>query len=185
MPPFHSPKKTLFKTSFFFCMFQKTGYRKSRASIRYQWMRIEECSPGSLLQMHDSKERSSFIAGTYTFYLWTLCVFLWQISVFLEEFRGLISSMVFLFDRLFFLKRLPILMKKWKRLERVQFHATDGSSTNAVEICQKQTYFQWSKIYSFTKNKIMIIKSDIYCSNEFNAFHFRITRSDPLVEEVQ
>ena len=61
MPPFHSPKKTLFKTSFFFCMFQKTGYRKSRASIRYQWMRIEECSPGSLLQMHDSKERSSFI----------------------------------------------------------------------------------------------------------------------------
>ena len=114
MPPFHSPKKTLFKTSFFFCMFQKTGYRKSRASIRYQWMRIEECSPGSLLQMHDSKERSSFIAGTYTFYLWTLCVFLWQISVFLEEFRGLISSMVFLFDRLFFFKKTTYIDEKMK-----------------------------------------------------------------------
>ena len=138
MPPFHSPKKTLFKTSFFFCMFQKTGYRKSRASIRYQWMRIEECSPGSLLQMHDSKERSSFIAGTYTFYLWTLCFFLWQISVFLEEFRGLMSSMVFLFDRLFFLK--DYIDEKLKTLERVQFHATDGSSTNDVEILSKNKH---------------------------------------------
>ena len=171
MPPFHSPKKTLFKTSFFFCMFQKTGYRKSRASIRYQWMRIEECSPGSLLQMHDSKERSSFIAGTYTFYLWTLCVFLWQISVFLEEFLGLMSFMVFLFDRLFFLKDYidekmkdtwasPIPCHWWIFYKRRWNLSKNKHTSNGL----RYTLLQ--------KNKIMIIKSDIYCSNEFNAFHF-------------
>ena len=31
-------------------------------------------------------------------------------------------------------------MKKWKTLERVQFHATDGSSTNDVEILSKNKH---------------------------------------------
>ena len=71
-------------------------------------------------------------------FIYEPCVFFRQISVFLEEFRGLMSSMVFLFDRLFFLK--DYIDEKLKTLERVQFHATDGSSTNDVEILSKNKH---------------------------------------------
>ena len=40
MPPFHSPKKTLFKTSFFFCMFQKKQATESPEPV-YD---ISECA---------------------------------------------------------------------------------------------------------------------------------------------
>ena len=87
--------------------------------------------------MHDSKERGSFIAGTYVLSMNLVFFFVTNFSVsrripWSYELYGLfIRQIAFLKD---------YIDEKLKTLERVQFHATDGSSTNDVEILSKNKH---------------------------------------------